>query len=255
MIFRLQRLRFTLTATCSSTFPRLASNTLRGDIGRLLRARKDDTYWRFFDPEQTTGPSGLSDPPRPFVLRAAHLDGLYVPDGGSFHFDMNLFDLRTPWAEVLAETLEAAEMSSSLHTVDLEPAEEVSTVRVRFLTPTELKTQGGLAEKPDFGVLAARIRDRISTLNQLYGDGPLDIDFAAFGQRAEQVRMTRCEIQHVEAQRRSGSTGQTHSLGGFIGEADYEGDLTEFIPYLRAAQWTGVGRQTTWGKGAIALQE
>jgi hypothetical protein len=44
-------------------------------------------------------------------------------------------------------------------------------------------------------------------------------------------------------------------LGGFVGEADYTGDLTEFLPYLRAAQWTGVGRQTTWGKGAIALQE
>jgi hypothetical protein len=38
-----------------------------------------------------------------------------------------------------------------------------------------------------------------------------------------------------------------------VGEAEYEGDLTEFVPYLRAAHWTGVGRQTAWGKGALAI--
>ena len=65
--------------------------------------------------------------------------------------------------------------------------------------------------------------------------------------------MTRCNIQHVETSRRSSRTGQIHSLGGFVGEAEYEGDLTEFVPYLRAAQWTGVGRQTAWGKGALVV--
>jgi len=117
----------------------------------------------------------------------------------------------------------------------------------------ELKAEGKLIEKPEFSVLAARIRDRVSTLMQMYADGPLAIDFAAFGERASRVRMSRCEIEHVSAFRKSGRTGQTHSLGGFIGETDYEGDLAEFIPYLRAAEWTGVGRQTTWGKGETAL--
>jgi hypothetical protein len=118
----------------------------------------------------------------------------------------------------------------------------------------ELKAGGGLAQQPDFAILAARIRDRVSTLSQLYGEGPLEIDFRGFGERAAKVAMTRCDIRTVETLRRSGRTGQTHSLGGFIGEADYSGSLGEFIPYLRAAQWTGVGRQTTWGKGAIALK-
>jgi hypothetical protein len=57
----------------------------------------------------------------------------------------------------------------------------------------------------------------------------------------------------VETSRRSGRTGQIHPLGGFVGEAEYEGDLTEFVPYLRAAHWTGVGRQTAWGKGALLI--
>lgn len=36
--------------------------------------------------------------------------------------------------------------------------------------------------------------------------------------------------------------------------AEYEGDLAEFIPYIDAARWTGVGRQSVWGKGEIAFQ-
>ena len=128
------------------------------------------------------------------------------------------------------------------------PAHAVRRVRVEFVTPTEIKG----ARSPEFGALAARIRDRLSTLRELYDDGPLPIDFRAFGERARQVRMTRCEIADVSLTRRSSRTGQLHSIGGFTGVAEYEGDLTEFVPYLQAAAWTGVGRQTVWGKGEIA---
>lgn len=102
-------------------------------------------------------------------------------------------------------------------------------------------------------MLAARIRDRVSKLRELYGDGPLAIDFRAFGERAALVRMMRCEMTRVEVERRSSRTGQAHSIGGFTGEAEYEGELSEFVPYLRAAKWTGVGRQTVWGKGEVGI--
>ncbi len=141
--------------------------------------------------------------------------------------------------------------------ISLEPDSEpraAGRVRVRFLTPTELKAGHDIAARPEFVILAARIRDRISSLRGLYGPGPLDIDFRGFGERAKLVRMTRCDIRHVDVLRHSTRTGQTHSIGGFTGEAEYEGDLAEFLPYLRAAQWTGVGRQTVWGKGEIAVE-
>src|SRR5258707_471919 len=94
-----------------------------------------------------------------------------------------------------------------------------------------------LAERAEFGVLAAKIRDRLSTLRECYDDGPLAIDFREFGERAARVRMTRCEIGRVEVARRSSRTGQTHPIGGFVGEAEYEGELAEFVPYLNAAKW------------------
>ncbi len=123
-------------------------------------------------------------------------------------------------------------------------------VRVRFLTPTELKG----AREPEFGVLLARARDRISTLRELYGPGPLSFDFRAFGDRAAGVRMTRCELRTVTEERLSKGTGQRHAIGGFTGFAEYEGSIAEFLPYLHAARWTGVGRQTVWGKGEIDVE-
>ena len=127
------------------------------------------------------------------------------------------------------------------------PSQDVSRVKVEFLTPTELKG----SDEADFGVLFARLRDRISSLRALYGEGPLEIDFREMGERARRVEMVEQSIEHVDRNRTSRKTGDTHPISGFVGEAIYEGDLGEFLPYLEAGFWTGVGRQTVWGKGEI----
>jgi hypothetical protein len=171
---------------------------------------------------------------------------------------MNVFVTREPVIELFtralrhidAFTIEAVEGTDLLRLPFTGNGVPVSRLRVGFLTPTELKG----AERPDFGVLMSRIRDRISTLRQLYGAGPLNIDFKAFGDRASRARMTRCDLVPVEAERVSRRTGQSHSLGGFTGICEYEGDLAEFLPFLEIARWTGVGRQTVWGKGEISTE-
>jgi hypothetical protein len=124
-------------------------------------------------------------------------------------------------------------------------------VRVEFLSPTELKHEGRIASQPEFPILFGRIRDRISTLSRLYGAGNLKIDYSGTNERAARVRMTACDVRRKEIGRRSTKTGEFHSIGGFVGVAEYEGDLTEFLPWLDAGRWTGVGRQAVWGKGEI----
>jgi hypothetical protein len=308
LLFCLQPLRFSFVARESIYFPTGKSgNILRGAFGAIFRRiacvpqcqdvrsclRASCPYAHMFEPSSlANGPSGLADWPRPFVFRATHLDGCTLAFGASFHFDLNLFDTRTPaiaylvlaFAQLAHEGLgpgrrkvelvsvyqldEAAQPSAliydsaaatvrqnaPLQQLDLDShGGPVQKVRVEFLTPTELKSGQNVASKPEFGILAARIRDRISTLRQLYGAGPLDIDFRAFGERANRIRMIRCDIRQVDVRRQSSRTGQIHSIGGFVGEAEYEGDLTEFVPYLNVGRFTGVGRQTVWGKGEIGI--
>jgi len=240
-----------------------------------------------------SSPSGLADWPRPFVFRARHLDGRRFSAGQAFYFDLHVFSLdyealtyfiltfsalaheglgpnrgkakllrvyRLPAGDLGEQTL--FDHSSQMVAADLEPVSldlapavcSAIRVRVRFLSPTELKHEHKIADRPEFPILFGRIRDRISTLKRLYGAGPLDIDYQGSSARAAVVNMTSCQIHHRESERRSSRTGQFHSIGGFVGTAEYEGALGEFVPYLKVATWVGVGRQSVWGKGEIAIE-
>jgi hypothetical protein len=267
-IFQLFRCRFDFTAIDRIHFPAAKSgNTFRGVIG--LQLMKFPAYHRIFAPAAERVPSGFADQPRPFVIRAAHLDGSTFEPGDSFHVGLNLFDTSQPALEVLCDAMTSVAKEgigpgrgrARLESSDSQELElslnprsaPVNGVVVRFLTPTELKGGSRILKSPDFDVLFARARDRVSSLRSLYGGGAIHMDFKAMGNRAAAVRMARCELQHVTIERRSTRTGQTHSIGGFTGQAEYKGDLREFVPFLEAAYWTGVGRHTVWGNGWITV--
>jgi CRISPR-associated endoribonuclease Cas6 len=286
MTFDLLSFRFVFSALDPIIFPPgQPGNILRGAFGNVLRGiactpgcpgvrqcqiRESCAYARIFEAASTRrAPSGLADRPRPFVFRAAYLDGRTIQPGERFWFDVNLFETHDPPCEILAQAFEQlakgglgplrgrADLVSTAQrpisiSLDAEPV-EAHALHVEFVTPTELKSADQVVARPEFEVLFARARDRVSTLRALYGAGPVEIDFRAMGDRACGVRMTSCELRQVDAARRSSRTGQVHGIGGFVGAADYEGEVGEFLPYLEAAQWTGVGRQCVWGKGEVRL--
>jgi len=290
--FEFYRLRSSFQALGTLHFPAGESgNVVRGAFGLLLRqTASSDVYARLFEPGRASGPSpsGFKDWPRPFVFRTAAVDGREIAPGDGFHIDMHVFDCRPELMGAILATFEqlgetglgpgrgraaltrveqigvdesACEMAlrpgpPSVISLDPEPAERaVRQVCLRFLTPTELKggPDVGPNAGPEFGVLFARLRDRISTLRALYGAGPLAIDFRGLGERARAVKLVSSDIEWIGARRRSSRTGQSHPLGGFTGVVEYAGELGEFLPWLRAARWTGVGRQTVWGKGDLRV--
>jgi hypothetical protein len=257
-----------------------AGNTFRGALGWSLRETSPTGYQAWFEPKQPagTGPSGFADPPRPFVLRAGHLDGRTFEPGETFTVDVHLFDVKPP--ELFARAWDyaasrgfgplrgRARLCSTLF-LDLEdrplPAAQpnvlsllgsgsaIPSLTVRFVTPTELKVSAEVARTPEFPILFARVRDRIRTLSASYGE-ELTLDFAGLTRRAANVALVSHTLIRDRRQRTSRKTGQTHPLGGFRGEAEYAGELYEFAPLLEAARWTGIGRQTVWGKGAIEIR-
>jgi hypothetical protein len=274
--------RFTFAARDHVSFPAVAANTLRGALGM---ARETDEY---FSPRHEMGASGFADPPRPFVLRAGSLNNGTFQPGDSFCFDLHLFVLGrhslaaftlaiSKFADVgLGRSRGRAELKAIDRlardrtiaqriwangewcapddipiTIDLErPADAAAVQRVvvEFLTPTELKHQGGLIDEPSFPIFFARVRDRICALSRFYNGFTLDTPPM---EATAHVRTIETSIIHNKAERRSSRTGQRHPLGGFTGTAVYEGELSCFLPWLEAAYWTGVGRQTVWGKGTI----
>ena len=290
--FEFFRFRFHFRALTPLRFPPgEAGNVIRGGLGLALRhCAPPAVYTAFFRPSAAPGaaPSGLADPPRPFLVRASHLAGLQ-PAGCPFYWDVHAFDLANPPLAILRQSFQHMAASGfgpgrgraslelieqldlldrpqplwpdSLHptaplAIDLAPeagAPPAAGVHLQFLTPTELKGDGGLVDRPGFAILFSRLRDRIGALSALYGRGPLPVDFRGIGERARAVRLVRCSLETRHAVRRSSRTGLVHPLGGFTGHAEYAGDLAEFLPWLAAARWAGVGRHTVWGHGEVRI--
>jgi CRISPR-associated endoribonuclease Cas6 len=303
--FFVEAFRFEGEATDDIVFPYgKAGNAFRGAFGIALKhlccaptcrdasgcsQRSECLYPRIFEPVADDGPSGLADRPRPFVLRASHLDGRRIEAGGRLTFDLHLFDAgaelfvvilqaitrvfcdgigagrgrgrllkvhrlqrnREPGELVFDDGSVCGELKPKPFRIQESPRPGVEQIRIDFLTPTEIKHNGEILRQPEFGPLIARLRDRYASLRQFYqGRGP-DMAFKEMAELARNVRTVRIETQWARVNRWSSRSGQTHPLDGFVGWAEYAGELSPFLGLLEVGYWSGVGRQTVWGKGAI----
>ncbi|HUI81668.1 MAG TPA: CRISPR system precrRNA processing endoribonuclease RAMP protein Cas6 [Bryobacteraceae bacterium] len=293
LTFEFCRWRFFFRALEPVLFPPgQAANIVRGAFGKILReVAPPETYAFLFEPREAgVGASRRTDWPRPFVFRCSHLDGSACEPGESFFLDAHIFELRRPLVErfrAVFERFGEEGIGPGRGRADLTGVEQldlrdqpvggagpssvpleaggasVPSVTLRFVTPTELKSGGRVVDRPEFGVLFARLAERIQTLGALYGTGvsqagrpvPRSTGLPACVSLPSAIRLTRCDLTWEYASRKSTRTGQVHPLGGFSGEADYEGELGEFLPWLRAMRWAGVGRQTVWGKGDVRVME
>ncbi len=132
--------------------------------------------------------------------------------------------------------------------------ESTQRITIRFLTPTFLRADGEVVRRPEFHHVFKRLRDRVNALSSFFGDGPLDLDFRGLGERAERVQTVSDQIEWVERFRTSSKTRQRHELSGFVGEATYEGDLGEFLPWLALGELLHIGKHTAWGNGWIRIE-
>jgi hypothetical protein len=256
--FRLHAYKFHFRALESVYFPRAkAGNVIRGALWSHISLLCESSARR---------PSGLAQPPRPFVIRAGHLDGRRFTAGNTFCVALHLFDTRPQLIQGFVRALEQlgekglgprrgrVELLNpgarpDEISIDLSAEEPASRCTLVFPTPVELK--GQCDAEISFKLLFSRVRDRVASLRAFYGEGPLAIDFRAIADRASLVKTSRCDLVWNDISRRSSRTGQIHGIGGFTGAATYEGDLSEFVPWFLAASWTGVGRHTVWGNGVI----
>jgi hypothetical protein len=113
LTFELFAFRFSFRALGSTYFPPgKAGNVIRGALGTIFhklvcspkcpRAKTCEqrvtcAYARLFESTGVRdGPSGFSDWPRPFVIRAAHLDGQRFLPQQHFYFDLMVFEMHDP---------------------------------------------------------------------------------------------------------------------------------------------------------------
>lgn len=142
--------------------------------------------------------------------------------------------------------------------VDLDDCRAVpcpdGAVRLRFLTQVRLKHGDTLVRRPDFHVLFRRLLGRLSSLARFHCGAPLDVDFRGLIDAAAAVRLVRDETRWTRWVRYSARQDRRMEWVGLVGEAEYEGDLRPFWPYLVLGQWTHVGKGATFGLGRYEVE-
>lgn len=301
-------LRFHMRVRRSVHFPEAkAANILRSALGVAMKRVHCSTfpengcqtvescphaqsclYSKIFAPRAPENwPSGFQDLPRPFVLRASHLNGTTFPPASTFDFDLYLLSTLPSVYRALGSAL--ASLSSSpfgpgdgailLARVDnlgedQQPAlpfdgknlikidlalhgntgkYTTEKLQIRFLSPIDLRTKGRTIHEPDFKILFARLRERLLMLSRLYHKGEFGVGEDLLN-LASEVRLIHWSGESQSVQRHSRTQDRAHDIGGITGTATYEGPIQPFLPWLKSAQWTGLGKHAVWGNGQIVCQ-
>jgi CRISPR-associated endoribonuclease Cas6 len=131
---------------------------------------------------------------------------------------------------------------------------DAGAVRLRFLTPARIKSDDQLQSHPGFDLLARNLLRRVSMLTELYGDGPLDLDYRALLASAAAVAVRASELRWRDVARYSTRQQAAMRMGGFTGELEFAGAaLPAFLPLLAAGELLGIGKGTSFGLGRYEI--
>lgn len=197
----------------------------------------------FVDAFRDLARSGLGPRRAPFELKAVEA---CAPDGTRRALCL---------AGDAAPTLDPETVPRSRAADLLRPGDATRThVTLRFETPLDLRDRGRSVERPAFGPLLRRLRDRAAALAAFFGDAPLDLDFRALGDAADSVRLVADGTRRVQVRRASQRTGAEHDVGGLMGDARYEGEgIGAFMPLVRLGEVIHAGRHAAFGNGRLRV--
>ena len=228
-----------------------------------------ELYRRFFMPVNEGEENSRNyDLARPFELR-----GFYSRDDKrSFILEVQLFGKAIEHEQLFDRVIEVISYMGigkqhqvchfeKLRTAETTPRavfEASDRLRVCFLTPcVRLKSGGEVYDDfIPFNVLLPRLVDRLTELDNLYGDGEFERDWDIAGMKHESSLIAgSLEAGLVRTTRRvSGRTKQKMHLNGFMGKMLYEGDFRPFLEPLTYLPYVNIGRFNVFGCGWCSMQ-
>ncbi|MCX8014624.1 MAG: CRISPR system precrRNA processing endoribonuclease RAMP protein Cas6, partial [candidate division WOR-3 bacterium] len=130
----------------------------------------------------------------------------------------------------------------------------VSKIKIKFLTPFRIIYEGKVVQHLDFHILIRSLLRRIGLLSYFHSDTPYDIDFTNLISKAGEVRILHSDLTLQDQYRYSTRQHQRIPIQGMIGEITYQGNLTDFIPYLKIGEMLHIGKGTVFGMGKYNLE-
>ena len=128
------------------------------------------------------------------------------------------------------------------------------SLRLRFATPTRIRVDGDLQSGMSFGLLVRNLLRRISLLCAVHGQAPLDLDYRGLIERAALVETASSRLRWCDWERYSNRQQTKMKLGGFVGEIEYDGEISrEFLSLMVAGEILHVGAGTSFGLGRYEI--
>ena len=133
------------------------------------------------------------------------------------------------------------------HILVFEPCDPVERATLCFDTRLRTKTtKDGVMWSLDFELLMRNIIRRLQAFEIARFD---DAEVNGLRLRALEVRVAQSNLKERPMLRYSNKQEKKLSLGGLLGSITFEGDLTEFMPYLKAGGLLQIGKSCTMGLG------
>lgn len=125
---------------------------------------------------------------------------------------------------------------------------------VELLTPLRLKYRNQLQAELPFHLLVRALLRRISSLFIQHGGGEPALDYRGLVARAQQVVTGEEDLRWCDWKRYSSRQEQTMLMGGLLGSITYRQVPDDYLPLFKLGRLLHVGKQTTFGLGAIAYR-
>jgi hypothetical protein len=141
---------------------------------------------------------------------------------------------------------------------DTDYPQDITSLTLKFVTPTRIKYQRRLTRDLEFHVLVRQLLRRIFLIWHFHCEGSGSLkelkDYhRRLINRAYDISIEKSSLYWYDWERYSHRQGTRMKLGGFLGEVTYKGDLNPFVPFLCAGETLHVGKGTTFGLGKYKI--
>lgn len=281
------QLKVSLAALERAELPPYLGSTLRGVIGQAL-LQTDREACAFLYENKNEDSSGVQITIKPYVIIPPKtcMPQTIIGQGQQLEFEILLIGTSVKYIDSLITALEQIyqfglgahryrfclseiinskeqrilwkqkKYSVSGVRADVIPCHELKNVTgviVKICTPLRIRHGGRLIESIPFQTLIRNITKRVAELTERYGGwfdrGEVEMLLGLAGN----VRTVREDLHLEHMKRYSNRSKEKMNIGGLMGEIEYEGDLTPFVPWLYIAQILHIGRNTTFGMGEIQV--
>lgn len=135
------------------------------------------------------------------------------------------------------------------------PKITTNILRVRFVSPTRIKLGGKLINNLPFNLFMKTILRRISLLKKFYSEESQNWDYKALLEKSNFVSTVRSSLRWYDWQRFSFRQKAMMKLGGFVGEIVYQGEIKEFLPFIKLGEIIHIGKNCSFGLGKYEIVE